>query len=79
MTYEERIAEICDNCIYDMSCSLQEKGKETYCRNIEQTLGGYKLGQQDTLEEIEKALNMDDPCDTCSAIVGIVEQLKKGE
>ena len=36
----------------------------------------YEQGAKAVLEEIEKAIRLDDPCDACSAIVGMINELK---
>ena len=57
MDYKERMAQFCDKQCSDRNeCEYKACNKTFRCDYLSGIMYGWELGQQDTLEEIEKAL-----------------------
>ena len=58
MTYDERIRDICEGCFVHNDCAYVKRGLEVDCGYLDSFSAGWEYGQQDTLEEIEKIMDM---------------------
>ena len=77
MTYEERIAQFCENeCVSREGCVHVLCGNTHRCDYLVGIMHGWELGQRDTLEEIEKYANMQDGCYALECIQMRIQELK---
>ena len=57
MTYNERMAQFCEKqCVDRKECEYVLCNKTFRCDYLSGIMYGWELGQEDTLEEIEKAM-----------------------
>ncbi len=61
MTYEERKQQVCKDCpINRLSCSYRNRDLENKCLDLQTIMGGWELGQEDTLKSLWKDAQGDD-------------------
>lgn len=55
MTYEEREEWFCEQCKHHDTCGCVKIGNISRCLDIQESMYGWELGRQDTIEAIEGA------------------------
>lgn len=78
MTYNERMAQFCENqCVDRKECEYVLCKNTFRCDYLSGIMYGWELGQKDTLEEIEKLIIIGEPwCVIGENIQNTIKELK---
>lgn len=76
MTYQERIAELCEKCGQSEVCGYYIRGMQYKCNYLQNVMDGWELGQQDTLDAVEDYVSNGNSEWTTEFMEGLREKLK---
>ena len=77
MTYQERVAELCEKCGQSEVCGYYMRDMQSKCEYLQNVMHGWELGQEDTLDTVESFVSNGNSEWTDNFMEGLKETLKE--